>query len=981
MPVHSWLVLILTPTLTVTGTGVGIGTSSPFGGGLIVLPASTGNVGIGSLTPGQALDVNGTVRTTALAMTGQTPISGYVLTASDSAGDTTWTSGGVVSGWTVSGNNVYETFNGNVGIGTSALQTALAITNGNVGIGTWTAAGGSLIIRGAGNVGIGSAWPGAVLDVQGTTGSTVRFGNNIEQGGAIASGSSNAIALGNVAGGGTITSSGTGSLAGGISVIGGGTSASITNNGGGGVAYGAAVALASTASLSSSANGAIALGEAESSSSPTILSSGGAGSIAMGYAINGTLQATSTASVAIGENVQANAVSAFALGAAVVNPNPNSFMVGFNPTPTLTVTGTGVGIGTSSPFGGGLIVLPATTGNVGIGSLTPGQALDVNGTVRTTALAMTGQTPISGYVLTASDSAGDTTWTSGGVVSGWTVSGNNVYETFGGNVGIGTSALQTALAVTNGNVGIGTWTAAGGSLIIRGAGNVGIGSAWPGTALDVNGTARMTGFTLTNNGAAPGNVLVTNAIGVGTWMASSTLTAGGSTNYWSLTTAPGNVGISTTNTVGIGTTAAGAGAGLLVMNGNVGIGTWVPGRALDVQGTIRSSNGLETGPLGVNASNQSIAMGQAASGGTITASAFSFAGGHALNLGAPAAIQATGDSSMAFGNVETVTGVGSITASTFGSVAMGVVVNQGNITSSGQGALAMGRINMGSITASGEASVAMGDTGVGSGAITSSGSGSIALGYGGGTLQATGQGSIAIGDSVQANATDAEAFGSSIINNIPSTFMVGFNTTPTLTVTGTNVGIGTFNPFGGKLIVMGGNIGIGSLTPGQALDVNGTVRTTGLAMSGQTPISGYVLTASDSAGDTTWTSAGAVSGWTVSGNNVYETLNGNVGIGTSALQTALAVTNGNVGIGTWTAAGGKLIVASGNVGIGSVWPGTALDVQGTIRGLTSLELGGAVASGTNSIAVGSIGGAGTITATFTGSFAGGSQVQNTGSRY
>ena len=100
-----------------------------------------------------------------------------------------------------------------------------------------------------------------------------------------------------------------------------------------------------------------------------------------------------------------NATNAFALGLSVVNPNASSFMVGFNPTPTLTVTGTGVGIGTSSPFGGALIV---TNGNVGIGSLTPGQMLDVQGTARMIALTVSGGAGLN-KVLT-SDTFGNATW-------------------------------------------------------------------------------------------------------------------------------------------------------------------------------------------------------------------------------------------------------------------------------------------------------------------------------------------------------------------------------------------------------------------------------------------------------------------------------------------------------------------------------------------------------------------------------------------
>ena len=110
---------------------------------------------------------------------------------------------------------------------------------------------------------------------------------------------------------------------------------------------------------------------------------------------------------------------------------------------------------------------------------------------------------------------------------------------------------------------------------------------------------------------------------------------------------------------------------------------------------------------------------------------------------------------------------------------------------------------------------------------------------------------------------------------------VGIGTTTPqtgLAITNGNVGIGTWTAWGGSLIVATGNVGIGSLTPGTKLDVFGTVRMTGLTMSGQTPSSGYVLTASDSSGDATWSSPGSVGGWTIVGNNIYNINTGNVGI-------------------------------------------------------------------------------------------------------
>ena len=109
-------------------------------------------------------------------------------------------------------------------------------------------------------------------------------------------------------------------------------------------------------------------------------------------------------------------------------------------------------------------------------------------------------------------------------------------------------------------------------------------------------------------------------------------------------------------------------------------------------------------------------------------------------------------------------------------------------------------------------------------------------------------------------------------------------------------------------------------------------------MSGQIPMLNYVLTAIDTSGDTTWSSPGGVSGWTITNlTDVYETSSGNVGIGTTITNAgaALSVMNGNVGIGTWVPRGkldveGTLSISTfgGNVGIGTWVPIVPLTIPG-----------------------------------------------------
>ena len=733
-----------------TTQAVGIGTTFVGGTGEAALSVMNGNVGIGTWVPGQILDVKGTVRTTGFAMTGQSPLVGYVLTASDTNGNATWSSAGGLEGWTVSGGNVYTTTgSNNVGIGTTTPQGGLVVTNGNVGIGTWTTTGGSLIVKG-GNVGIGTAFPAQLLDVFGT----------VRDIGEIVNGN---VGIGTWVPGGSLIVIG-GNIGVGLNVPG----QALDVNG--------TVRTTSFIMTGHLPNPGYVLTSSDSGGSGTWSSPFSLGINYWIYSAAGNIGVSTTQAVGIGTT-----------------------FVGGTGEAALSIMNGNVGIGTWVP-NGALIV---KGGNVGIGSNAPGQALDVIGTMR------------------------------------------DIGEIVNGNVGIGTYALQTAFAV-NGNVGIGTWTAAGGNLIVNGGGNVGIGSAWPGQLVDVQGTVRALNFV--GNGAG--------------------LTGVTGSNYWNYTAA-GNIGVSTIQAVGIGTTFVGGTgeAALSVMNGNVGIGTWVPGGALVVM----------NGNVGI--------------GSTSPVAALSFAAGttapNGINLGdslaniyrsAAGIIQFDGGIGIG-GNSATISRFGAVVGATVGS--------------------ATAELN----AAGAQAGISVISTGQYMWTNSSSPSGT----------NDTGFSRIAAGIIAAGNGTSGDYSG---------------------TFSATNVGIGTFNVAGGSLIVKTGNVGIGSLAPGHALDVQGTIRTINFTMTGQTPLVGYVLTASDNKGNATWSSAGGIAGWTVSGGNVYTTTgSNNVGIGTSTPQGGFVVTNGNVGIGTWVPAqsfeiGNRSfdVTSNGNLGIGTVNPTFSIQV-------------------------------------------------------
>ena len=257
--------------------------------------------------------------------------------------------------------------------------------------------------------------------------------------------------------------------------------------------------------------------------------------------------------------------------------------------------------------------------------------------------------------------------------------------------------------------------------------------------------------------------------------------------------------------------------------------------------------------------------------------------------------------------------------------------------------------------------------------------------------------SISLGGSatVTANTTNALTIGTGL-SGTASTFDGSAANTISLNVANANTwtAIQTFSNGTYSALFTGGSVGIGTATPGSALDVKGTLRLSGstsgyvgfapAAAAGSTTYtlpsadgaSGYVLQ-TNGGGILSWVaSSGGGGGASLSVANTWtagQTFSGGLTISAATTDVYATLTNTASGGRSWiinatstgsgegsgrllfkdaTASATRMTIdSSGNVGIGTIGPGSALDVKGTLRlsGSTSGYVGFAPAAAAGSI--------------------------------
>jgi hypothetical protein len=382
-------------------TEITSGTSSNYftANGSAIYNNNSGNVGIGTTTPTEKLEVDGKVKTTNLQITdGAT--NGYVL-QSDASGNTSWLNPalryvgtsflGQTSGYGSTGTSEGTSSNlYNIAIGASVLN-ANTTGNNNVALGQNALKANTI---GREVVAIGhNALQNHVSSLDGSSTSNV-YGPDLAIG-------TDALSTETASAGNTAI---------------GYQSQKNTDNGFGASANTSVGSYALRSNGSGANNTAIGF-------SALYLTSSGVANTAIGNGA-GVTNTTGSGNTFIGGDADAtsnNLTYATAIGKDAKVASSNSLVLG----------GTG-----------------SAAVKVGIGTTSPSEVLDVIGKTKTTTFQMT-TSPTSGYVL-QSDASGNGTWVNPSTFSSnnWTTSGTNQYSALSGNVGIGTTSPSSKLHVT-----------------------------------------------------------------------------------------------------------------------------------------------------------------------------------------------------------------------------------------------------------------------------------------------------------------------------------------------------------------------------------------------------------------------------------------------------------------------------------------------------------------------------------------------------
>lgn len=419
----------------------------------------------------------------------------------------------------------------------------------------------------------------------------------------------------------------------------------------------------------------------------------------------------------------------------------------------------------------------------------------------------------------------------------------------GAGIACTTSGSTGTLTVAGGG-GSGTnyWSLSPGNIGINTTNNVGIGTVTPVALLHINSSAAQDLFRVDDTAGSDSTPFIidqTGNVGIGTAVPQAIVAISSTLNQALfrvddngngdlspfIIDANGNVGIGTTNTER---------DALLVMSGNVGIGTWVPSTKLDVAGTIVTSGG---GAIGIGTSlmtsGLSVMNGNVGIGTWVPSSFLNVVGNVGIGTSNNSAYVSSGVNPTQL-TLSTFNSGGGI--NNYAGITMQETVNNG----SNNGIVQLLAVNPG-------AAVSTADFVVNTRQASTFAEGMRVAGTN------VGLGTVSPGQRLD------------VVGNIRTTGTI---------FTGGNVGVGTSLADGilsvglQKLTVLSaGNVGIGSITPGNALDVNGAIRSTS------------------------------------SGNSYF---------------------TGNLGINTVTP-NDSLIVMTGNMGIGTGLPGVALDIVGTMR--------------------------------------------------